>query len=772
MNILVRKSIIRKGDGVYAYHGGVPHLLTAPPPEAFHPDKDIPDVPLFAHYGNAKPHPNGHQGMGELIPGNFDKGKHGETVYLDHDGQSHHHGIDGVLHSIGEALERNGMLGQNHPELGELTPQNLVQKAIEETNLNHKDKSGYHNIPDVDSIEHRKIRVAPYAGRDASVRPHRSQSGDYITAYTNRPNRKEKVGAMVESYAVPYNHALQNIMVKTLGIQDMVEAEYLQSPYISIDDLHPAGRRLKGMGGDVIGMGAQGYSLPDHHITNSPGGVQHSAAHTGIQSWEIMNHTPDFMHMMAGRQQTGPKNSIDSAKTHIAEALKVIDPNKIPDVDVPINSTPGTLGNPQYTMMNLRTVLKSPGMLDNMIGELSKTPAFNMLFGRIISGSAAKPGVGKRAFEHILQAFSPTDGAGASYETMNSHTLPGQHLETQEGFTPTKKLGTHKNAAAFYAKAMLSGPHEEHDSALRGYMPKDAEGNIDVAALQAMGLNIKSHDSVAQRRAGTEALADLLSEAFGHQTRRQLPEEMPSSGLASRYVQGYPEQIIEQLPPHIPVYNDVSMSPVNRETTPRPASTAKRPEVRPPPPQPSREVAVVPPATEATLPPLPPRGTPQFTPQSPELVAARQHVGRADPASLRQIMEGAGARVPQGQGQQLSPQEQQYQQTMGDPRQQLLSQYMKGEDTHLSPMDRVMKAMEQMQLDDARNDMKIMKHALPRQINVADEHGIRHLAKNMDLTAIDVRSIAHSAGDWERIAKRLNVSTDVVKVVKVNIGGI
>ena len=43
-----------------------------------------------------------------------------------------------------------------------------------------------------------------------------------------------------------------------------------------------------------------------------------------------MNHTPDFMHMMAGRQQTGPKNSIESAKTHIAEALKVIDPNKIP----------------------------------------------------------------------------------------------------------------------------------------------------------------------------------------------------------------------------------------------------------------------------------------------------------------------------------------------------------------------------------------------------------------------------------------------------------
>ena len=78
MNILVRKSsyIIRKGDGVYAYYDGQPHLLTSPPPEAFHPSKDKPDVPLFAHYGNGKPHPNGHHGMGELIQGDFIRGKY------------------------------------------------------------------------------------------------------------------------------------------------------------------------------------------------------------------------------------------------------------------------------------------------------------------------------------------------------------------------------------------------------------------------------------------------------------------------------------------------------------------------------------------------------------------------------------------------------------------------------------------------------------------------------------------------------------------------
>ena len=766
MSILVRKSIILKGDGVYAYHGGVPHLLTAPPPEAFHPDKDVPDVPPFAHYGNAKPHPDGHQGMGELIPGKFAKAKHGGMAYVDNDGQSHYHGIDGVMNRIGEKLEAKGILGQNHPQLGALTPENLVQLAIDETNQGHSDKSGFHNIPDVNSMEHRKNRVAPFAGRDPSVASNRSQSGDYVSQNTNRVNRKDKVGLHVESIRVPYNLALQNILVKELGLTEFAESDWLQNPYIDIEDLHPAGKRLKGRGGDSISVGAQGYSLPDTHIKYAPGGVQHAAAHTGIQSWEIMNHTPDLMHMMLGRQQTGPAATIRSANAHIDEALKVIDPDKIPDVEVPINSTPDSTGNPQYSMMNLRTVLRSPTMRKNMIGELSKTPAFNALFGRLITGSEAKPGVGKRVFDHLLQAFGPTDG-GADYESMKSHAIPGQHLELSDGSTPTKGQSTHTAAAALYAKAMLSGAHEEHDSALRAYMPEDAEGNIDAATLKEMGLNIQSHGTVEQRRQGTQALADLCSEAFSHQTRRQLPEKIPTSGLASRYVQGYPEELITDLPSHIPFYNDISMSPVNQ-----PASHTPQPVPPPTPPPQRREVAVAPPATEAALSPQPPRGAPSFREQSPELVAARQHVGRADPSSLRQIMESAGARVPQGQGQELSPQEQQYQQTMGDPRQQLLTQYMKGEDAHLSPMDRVMKAMEQMQIDDAMRDSEIMKHALPRQINVADEFGVRHLAKSVHLTPVDVRSIAHSAGDWERIAKRLNVPTNVVKVVKVSIGGI
>ena len=158
--------------------------------------------------------------------------------------------------------------------------------------------------------------------------------------------------------------------------------------------------------------------------------------------------------------------------------------------------------------------------------------------------------------------------------------------------------------------------------------------------------------------------------------------------------------------------------------------------------------------------------------QSPELVAARRRLGQASPADFRDVARQANLPVrlqPEGP---LSFDEQRYQQAMGDPGQTFLSQYMKSQDKNLSITDRITKAMEDMQMDDALADNTVMKHALPRPVNIADEFGIRHLAKSVDLTPVDVKTIAHSMGDWERIAKRLNVSPTVVKVIKVSIGGV
>ena len=770
MNILVRKSsyIIRKGDGVYAYYDGQPHLLTSPPPEAFHPDKDKPDVPLFAHYGNGKPHPNGHHGMGEIIPGKFTEGKYGEFAY-DDGKYHHHHGIDGVWHSVGKALEDAGLLGQNHPQLGELTPRNLIQKAIDITNERHEDTSGFHHIPDVDDMEHRKIRASGYTGREATVRPNRSKSGDYISAFTNRLNPQEKIGAFIESYSVPYNNALQEILINKLGLKDLVNVEWLKNNYISIDDLHPMGRRLKGRGGDQINAfyGGRG-SLPASHLKNAPEGIVHDAAHTGIQSWEVAHHTPDFFHMTLNRQQVGPKNARDSAKFHIAEALKVLDPDKVPDVDVPINTTPGSTGVPRYSMMNLRTVLRSPTSLDNMVNELSKTPAFQKLFGRISAGGKNNPSPGKRAFEHLLQAFGGDPDKGATFDSLNTHVRHGPHLANEEGFSPTKKLGTHAQAAKFFSKVMLSGPHEDGTSAMRHYMPDDA-------TLQELGLSLPSLQTAHLRRGATEALADMMSEAFGHQTRRPLPDEIPQGALSSAMLE-YPQQQLANLPAHVPFYPDVSLPPVSK---PQPAETKpiSAPRAEPTPTSTPLGGAVAPPPDTTPI-RQPPRATPTpppvtFRPQTPEFQEARRQFGAADPEAMREMVRIAGLPLRTGApGTELSPYEKRFQQAFGDPQQRMLTQYMKSISQDLSPMDRVMKAMELMQLDDAKTDAKIMKHALVNPINVADLHGINHLAKSIDLTPVDIRSIAYSVGDWERIAKRLNVSTDQVKVVKVSVGGV
>ena len=162
----------------------------------------------------------------------------------------------------------------------------------------------------------------------------------------------------------------------------------------------------------------------------------------------------------------------------------------------------------------------------------------------------------------------------------------------------------------------------------------------------------------------------------------------------------------------------------------------------------------------------------QFRPQTEEQRAARAALGQADPASLRQVMGRMGVPIPAGTGPTLTPQEQRFQQTFGDPQQQLLSQYLRSLDESLPIGDRLMKAMEEMQKDEARMDAAIIKHIPTRSIHINDESGVNLIAKKLGLTSLDVRTIAHSTGDWGRVSKQLDVPLSVIKVVKVSMGGI
>jgi len=766
--VLVRKAnyILLKGDGNYAYFDGVPHLISNPPPEAFahsrHDNGQPIDAPLFAHYGNSLPHASGHAGMGELLPGEFVRGKHGNLAY-NSDGFNHYHGHDGVWHHIGEALERKGITN--------ISARDVLQLAIDRYNESHKDESGHHHLPDVDSHEWRQIKTAAYnANMTPSNRPNRSNDGHFITAFTNRPNRrKEKIGHFVESYSIPYWNELKDI-VQELGLDDITETEWLNRGHISIDDLHPAGRRLRGRGGDMIGPDGQ---LPDSHISNAPGGVGHSPAFNKIQSWEVAQHFPDLMHYKLATQRSGNIETKRSARGHIKEAMKraAENPDIIPDVMVPIN-TAQTSGGTNYSMQPLATVLQNEEMTKNLLDELGSTSALTALFGRLKSGGQKRPNSGARIFSHLLDAFGgdpDEEGNRNRYDMLMEHAIQGEHIPLEPEFMsgekqnkhPTKNGSTHKNAAQLYVKALM-GEHEEGLDPLREYRP-------DPSVLAGLGVTSEGiqQEQVDARRVAIEGIADLMARAFGHQERRPLAEadKMPTSGLASRQVMGYPQELIPSVPEHVPFVDDLAMTP----SVPAPP---ENPRPRPAPrPVTERPAPVATPVATPVAAPAPvgvmPRG--RLTPRQQE---ARAAVGGFSAPDLRDFMQQTGLGPRAGIGAELTPQEQQFQQTFGDPRQRLLTEYMKGQDRLLPEADRLMKAMESMQRDDAMTNTEVMQHVLVRPVNVADNNGILYLAKQVGLTPTDVRSIAHQMGDWDRIAKRLNVSSDVIKVVKLSVGGV
>jgi hypothetical protein len=156
-----------------------------------------------------------------------------------------------------------------------------------------------------------------------------------------------------------------------------------------------------------------------------------------------------------------------------------------------------------------------------------------------------------------------------------------------------------------------------------------------------------------------------------------------------------------------------------------------------------------------------PQGPPA-TPLPQAFQQVRPQIGNLDPQRFREMMVagGEGRRSP-APSPELTPIEARAQQSLSDPRQQLLSQYMKSEDAHLPVMDRVMKALERMQQEEAAFD------GIKLNSNLNNPHT---LAKHVGLTASEVVTINQTMGDWHNIAKSYNVDAKIIKVIKTNMG--
>ena len=125
------------------------------------------------------------------------------------------------------------------------------------------------------------------------------------------------------------------------------------------------------------------------------------------------------------------------------------------------------------------------------------------------------------------------------------------------------------------------------------------------------------------------------------------------------------------------------------------------------------------------------------------------------------MVAGGGGRASPAPDEFLTPIERRAQQSLSDPRQQLLDQYLRSEDAHLPVMDRMMKALERIQQEEAGFD------GIKINSNLNTPHA---LAKHVGLTASEVVTINQTMGDWHNIAKSYNVDAKIIKVIKTNMG--
>tara|TARA_B100000287_G_scaffold289716_1_gene273041 strand:- start:1715 stop:2236 length:522 start_codon:yes stop_codon:yes gene_type:complete len=84
---------------------------------------------------------------------------------------------------------------------------------------------------------------------------------------------------------------------------------------------------------------------------------------------------------------------------------------------------------------------------------------------------------------------------------------------------------------------------------------------------------------------------------------------------------------------------------------------------------------------------------------------------------------------------------------------------------------RLIKMVERIQLLEASQNESILKHVPNNKMNEDSIFDVNYMAKKMELAPVDIRTILHTKGDWERVAKTYDISTDVVKIVKVAFRG-
>ena len=718
--------IILKGHGVYRFHPGMGGnvQLRAPPAAAFTPPTE-PDFPAFAHDGH-----------GNLDEGEWMMGNHGEMVYnTEHGG--FRHGIDAIAFQLGRYFNKHGIRAN---------PIDVINKAINDFNQNHEHQEN-HSLPPFDSMAWRKIRMGPLQPASGNNRATRTKNGTLITALHNLNPDASPAGKFLESYHWPANKELTDVLTKDLGLSFSdfkSDLPFTKYSYVYANHSSPPG--VYSTQNDHPEA-----NIPERYMSHAPEGMY--PGKEAIHTWQTMSQLPEIAYYPQLKIKDDelikpggtPKTMAKLAHQYIDEALEK-GLEHIPNVPITINF--GTLGARDMRQVNLREALTDPETREALIKDVAHSPALMYMFGRSNQGT----------FNKIANFLEERYGLGDEGLSLEDH---------QEYFTAGsagKKQGTHVAAKKLMGMARKSGIAENGRSNLGNHQVTEEE-----AKLMGMPYSDGLKADAARYRTILEAMGAHQSNARGHKIWEDIGE-IPDKALPKPEVLNFPQldpetgqYTIEGLPPHMDAYShrvedyapttaietsmgDTSLeqdvAPTESDVLPiAPPSRSAQPQTTIPPPV----GATPPPMAAPSVPVMPPRPLPQ------DFQSLRPSAAHMSPQEFRGLLEAAGRRqTPADAPPDFTEVERRAQQSIADPRQTFLSQFLRGEDSHLGIMDRVMKTLDRIQIEAASLDF-----TKPPPLN---------------LSKTEIHSINQSMGDWGKIAKAHNVPTDTVKLVKVRYG--
>lgn len=788
--IIMKSLLLRKGDGNYNLFAGQLQNLRYPPPEAHNSDPDGMDIPAFAHTGAHGENESGIPGVGHVYPGDWKIGMHGEKIYADKSGGEHMHGIDGIIRAVGDSLLEHGI---------KVPAKDVIQKAIDMHNQDHKEDN---HLPNVDSVAWRKMHLAPLQEQDHRVRSNYTQDGNLITTYTNSHGDKHRHGTFLESYAVPFNNQLGEVMAQ-LGHPNPQKHSWIKKPYVKPHRLHlvpdEKGEMQFGARSAKSGETNDGRINP-RQAAMWGGRMPDTRAFQNISSWGVAHHYPNIYYIPQSdaapnaRRQIRQK-TIDSFLHHMAQASGIDRDAAMSNLVVDsagarkhLANIPGEInGKPLKVLLQTRE-----GQIE-AANYLSQFPAFQAVYGENrrptfdADGNIKQGGSTVGKMNHLYgQRYgdSAEEGKGLDHFMSHSDRIGVEHQLNG-------KIGHHNRAKDAWSNVVLAASqginHTEDDLS-----PEDLKA-----------ANIRLYDT-PETRAAAPNVKIMLDHLFhthtiagGHE-RKDVPSQeelLQLQPIVDNIIQGGTHEDREQLgiPEHIR-YSDMasSMSPVGASMQPEestlkpragnekgisgapvpvsggapPAATSGAPPPPPPPPPPPVQDAGFYPQQMTRE-----RGQRITQPQSLNLTPQqmqRLQFASAPRSQVADVMRQSG--LPERS---ITPDRmQQFQQNVGDPYQRFITQYAKSSDNPSAAKDRLIKAVEILQIEDARRDDEIIKHLPSNNLSVDSITDILYLAKMLDITSMDVSTILNTKGDWERISKTYGYSDKVVKVVKVSFGGV